>query len=222
MHQPRPNPPPADSLWRLEAARYALLRRLAYAMRHHMVVNLQPIGMITDLLDRRLNSPEPQLDQVRQSMERINGLSRAAVQSCLDVVSWLAPEDEVTIGLRDGVAECLALVRSNLSFRGFDVREEISGNASQVRRTALRSVLPAALLTLTDAAVAPAMLVLAATAGASGATVTLRLEPGDGSPGFAGDAPYRVLGWDEVQLLAAAEGAVVERAGGHQVVLRFT
>ena len=26
----------------VEAARYALLRRLAFAMRHHMVVHLQP------------------------------------------------------------------------------------------------------------------------------------------------------------------------------------
>ena len=33
-----------------EAARYALLRRLAPSMRHHLVVNLQPIGMVHEII----------------------------------------------------------------------------------------------------------------------------------------------------------------------------
>ena len=39
-----------------EAARYALIRRLAPSMRHHLVVNLQPIGMIYEVMDRRLRA----------------------------------------------------------------------------------------------------------------------------------------------------------------------
>jgi hypothetical protein len=53
-----------------EAARYALLRRLAPSIRHHLVVNLQPIGMIYEVLDRRLRATEPQLDGVRDSAQR--------------------------------------------------------------------------------------------------------------------------------------------------------
>ena len=44
---------------RADAARYALLRRLAPSIRHHLVVNLQPIGMIYEVLDRRLRAPRP-------------------------------------------------------------------------------------------------------------------------------------------------------------------
>ena len=55
----RPAVGPASSL--AEAARYALLRRLAPSMRHHLVVNLQPIGMIYEVMDRRLSAPEPDL-----------------------------------------------------------------------------------------------------------------------------------------------------------------
>ena len=40
---------------------------------------------------------------MRESMTRINGYSRAAVQSCLDVVSWLAPENGATVALDVGV-----------------------------------------------------------------------------------------------------------------------
>ena len=126
MEQMTSSQPPAGA-WALhvEAARYALLRRLTFAMRHHLVVNLQPIGMITEVMERRLKAAQPDLVQVQQSMERINGFSKAAVQSCLDVVSWLAPDSRAGIALGAGIAECLALLRSNLSFRGFTVRETI-------------------------------------------------------------------------------------------------
>src|SRR5436190_15708158 len=77
-----------------EAARYALLRRLAPSMRHHLVVNLQPIGMIYEIMDRRLKAPQPDLAEVHQSAHKINGFARAALDSCLDVVSWLAPEED--------------------------------------------------------------------------------------------------------------------------------
>ncbi len=55
MQESATNPQPVGP-WRVEAARYALLRRLAFAMRHHMVVHLQPIGMSTELMERRLNA----------------------------------------------------------------------------------------------------------------------------------------------------------------------
>src|SRR6188508_198774 len=80
-----------------ETARYALLRRLAPSMRHHLVVNLQPIGMIYEVMDRRLRAPEPNLVEVHDSAQKINGFAKAALASCIDVVSWLAPQDEVLV-----------------------------------------------------------------------------------------------------------------------------
>jgi hypothetical protein len=212
---------PAESLWRVEAARYALLRRLAFAMRHHMVVHLQPIGMITEVMDRRLKAAEPDLAQVQESMGRINGFSKAAVQSCLDVVSWLAPDGKATIALDAGVAECMALLRSSMAFRGFTVREEVGAGETMLARAALRSVLPAALLTLTDGATAPAVVLVKAQPTAWGAELSLAVEPTEGSPGFAGDAPYRILGWDEVQAIAQAEGVELRREG-ERVDLSFS
>lgn len=202
-----------EPLWRVEAARYVLLRRLAYAMRHHLVVNLQPIGMITEVMDRRLQAPMPNLAQVQDSMGRINGLSKAAVQSCLDVVSWLAPEAGSGVALQEGIDECLALVRSNLSFRGFSVTEDIAEGQRQVARAALRGVLPAVVLTLTDRATAPARVAISADRGERSAVVTVAIEAIAGPAGFAGDAPYRILGWDEVQALADADGVRIEREG---------
>src|SRR3954466_3042218 len=105
--QPPQAPAPALTTPRLaEAARYALLRPLAPSMRHHLVVNLQPIGMIYEVMDRRLRAPTPDLAHVQDSASKINGFSRAALASCLDVVSWLAPDDTVPIAVDEAVREC--------------------------------------------------------------------------------------------------------------------
>ena len=89
---PRATIAPAEA----EAARYALLRRLAPSFRHHLVVNLQPIGMIYEVMDRRLRAPVPDLAHVQDSANKINGFAKAALNSCVDVIGWLAPDDTTT------------------------------------------------------------------------------------------------------------------------------
>jgi len=197
----------------VEAARYALLRRLAFAMRHHMVVHLQPIGMITEVMERRLQAAAPDIEQVHQSMAKINGFSRAAVQSCLDVVSWLAPEAGAVVPLGAGVQECVALLRSSFNFRGFALKDEVGDVPALVARAGLRNALLACLLALTDRAASPADVVLSAQTGADEAVVSVALRPGEGSAGFAGDAPYRLLEWHEVEALARADGIGLTRVG---------
>lgn len=197
----------------VEAARYAMLRRLAYAMRHHMVVHLQPIGMITEVMERRLQAPAPDLAQVHESMAKINGFSRAAVQSCLDVVSWLAPEEGARVALDAGVQECVALLRSNFNFRGFTLKDEVGSAPAIVARAGLRNALPASLLALTDNVSSPADVVLSAEVQPNQAVLSIRVRANDGSAGFAGDAPYRLLEWGEVQALAQADGIGFEREG---------
>jgi len=207
------NSPLAAPDLRVEAARYASMRRLAFAMRHHMVVHLQPIGMITEVMERRLQAPAPDIARVHQSMAKINGFSRAAVQSCLDVVSWLAPEAGTVVALSAGVQECVALLRSSFNFRGFVLKDEVGDSPATVSRAGLRNVLPATLLALTDRAESPAELVLSAQLAAEQVTLSAALRPTEGPAGFAGDAPYRLLEWHEVEALARADGIVVERAG---------
>jgi hypothetical protein len=197
---------------RVEAARYALLRRLALAMRHNMVVHLQPMGMITELMDRRMLSGQADAPYVHESMGKIHMLARAAVDSCLDVVTWLAPVPDATIPLDDGVQECLSLLRSNFSFRGFPVTEALGGVQLQVPRSAMRHVLPAVLLALTDRAPPPADVHLATQALPCAGAISIEVRPKAGEPGFPGNHPYRLLDWQEVELLARAEGVTLTRS----------
>jgi hypothetical protein len=201
-----------------EAARYALLRRLASSLRHHLVVNLQPIGMVYEVMERRLRAPEPNLADVHDSAQKINGFARAALASCLDVVTWLAPEEGVTIGVQDGIRECLSLVATSFTFRGYTLRSNAStGEASplpgEVSRSAMRTVLTAALLHVTDENAAPSEVLLSAESAAEGAVLTLELRPVEGDRGFSTAPNYRKLDWSDVSALANAEGVAIGRDG---------
>jgi hypothetical protein len=202
-----------------EAARYALLRRLAPSMRHHLVVNLQPIGMIYEVLDRRLRAPEPNLASVHESAVKINGFARAALDSCVDVVSWLAPDDAVACDVVDGARECAGLLTSSLSFRGYALRNEVVALDGAVRRSSIRFLLTAALVHVTDERPAPAEVAVRGASEEAGVRLTLTVRQTDGNDGFANEPGYRQLSWDDVCALAEAEGAQATRHESGQVSL---
>lgn len=196
-----------------EAARYALLRRLAPSMRHHLVVNLQPIGMVYEVMDRRLRAAQPDLAEVHDSAHKINGFARAALASCLDVVSWLAPDEEAQAPATEGVRECLGLLATSLTFRGYAIRNEIGALAGDVRRSAIRTVLTASLIHVTDKNTAPAELVLSSVPQAGAIVLVLTLRPAAGEQGFSPEPAYRPIEWRDVEALAAAESVAVSREG---------
>jgi hypothetical protein len=210
------NHPPAEA----EAARYALLRRLAPSMRHHLVVNLQPIGMIYEVMERRLRQPEPDLANVQDSAGKINGFAKAALSSCLDVVSWLAPDDNATTSVQDAVRECTGLLATALSFRGYALRNEVGPLPGAIRRSGIRNLLSGTLIHCTDDRPAPADLVLAGSAVDGTAVLTVSVRPTTGEKGIAAEANYRAITWADLQALAAADGVQVAREGG-QILLRF-
>lgn len=213
---PIQNPPSAAA----EAARYALLRRLAPSMRHHLVVNLQPIGMIYEVMDRRLRAATPDLAHVQDSAGKINGFARAALQSCVDVVSWLAPDDAATCTVRDAVRESLGLLATSLSFRGYALRDETVEVPGLVRRTGIRNLLTATLIHCTDHSAAPADLALSAAADGADALVSVTVRPTQGDVGLQSEPNYRKLTWDDLQALAAADGTRVVREG-ERIMLHF-
>jgi hypothetical protein len=210
-HDPPPAAVPATA--EAEAARYALLRRLAPSMRHHLVVNLQPIGMIYEVMERRLRAPEPDLGQLHESAHKINGFAKAALASCTDVIGWLAPDASATTTLADGVRECAGLMATSLGFRGYVLRPQVTPAEGELRRSAVRTLLTAGLMHVTDERPPPAELVLGTEDDGACARIHLALQATEGESGFAAEPPYRKLTWSDLQALAVAEGAAAERNG---------
>lgn len=198
----------------LEAARYALLRRLAPALRHDMAGILQPISMMAAILEKRLQKPEPDLAALAKNSGAINNFARDAGSACMGLMTWLAPRDDASVEIHEGVAESLALVTTELAFAGFNVVNKASGVHAVVPLSILRGAFMASVLALTDAASAPGDLVCSAQLTDEDVIFRIVLTPTDADAPFVSGKPaYRALAWDDVQAIAQSQGVEVTREG---------
>jgi len=199
-----------------EAARYGVLRRLGPTLKHDMVVNLQAIAMMAEVMNAKLDRGSPDPASFHASIAKLNRLARDAVANCLKVAEWLEPGEDQGVRLADGIEECLALLTSNFNFRGFLVSRELSDAPLQVSRVALRHLLIAALITLTDAAGGPCEVKVKAEVKAGMAEITVGISPRkDEFEGLPYEPGYRQLEWSDVQALAQAEGVELVHGGDH-------
>lgn len=204
-----------------EAARYGVLRRLAPALKHDLVVHLQAVAMLAEVLNAKLEKGSPSPADFEASVSKMNRLAREAVMSCLKVATWISPSEEETVRLREGVEECVGLLRSSFNFRGCTLANEVPENDFEVSRVALRHLVTASLLSLADAAAAPSDLAISAEVSTGFAVVTLRCTPRPPEDAIEGtpDTGYRAVDWTDVQALALAEGVELFRTQ-EQIVMR--
>ena len=218
-------PPNAQPARLAESARYALLRRLAPAIRHDMAGALQPISMVAAMLEKRLQKPDPDLLALGKNVNAINALARDASLACMQLMTWLSPRLDEPTPVATGVAEAIALVATDLSFKGFVMLNQCATPdvGIAVRVGVLRGLFMAALLALTDSHPGPAHVLLNAQRDAGTVVLSIAVEPREddqievlgGMP-----PPFRNLDWDDVRALAAAEAAVLVLTA-HRVELRL-
>lgn len=196
-----------------EAAHYALLRRLAPVIRHNMAGTLQPIAMVAAMLERRLQKTDTDPEALLKNARDIVALSKEAAASCVDLMSWLAPKESRPVRADAGIAECLGMVMTQLSFRGFSVVDNTGSTHAQLPQSALRNVLTAAIISLTDAAASPGKVLIGA--GFAQGILSIHIElkaPDTAEPGRAPEKPsYRLLDWHDVQALALQESVGLVR-----------
>jgi hypothetical protein len=203
------------------AAQHDILRRLTPPLRHDMVVHLQSLGMMAEALSARIERRAVQPDDLQSSVSRLNRLSRQAVARCLEVCTWMEPAEHDATSLRDAVTEVVRLLSTSLNFRGFDLRAEHGDGEFDVSRSAVRFLLAAAILTLTDAAPGPGEVGVRTEHSTTHGVVAVDYQPhqeaGFTQPHEPGDAP---LSWLEVQALATQHGVELLR-NGPSIVLRL-
>jgi hypothetical protein len=201
-------PPMPTNAASAEAARYAVLRRMGSAIRHQVAGALQPVGMLASMLERRVQAAQPNMDALRKNCSEMSGLARSASAECVALMGWLAPPNEgELVPLGEVVDECVHLLATELSFRGFIVSTALQARETPVPRTALRNVLPACLMALTDGASAAGEVRLQSSVEpAGGLRVSLAFIVGSDTQQPARAKAYRPLIWRDVQALAADEG----------------
>lgn len=201
----------AASEQQVEAARYVLLRRLSASLRHHLVRQLQPIGMIFSVMEHKYVEAGLGLRELHDSAAKMHDFAKAAIAQCMDMDSWLAPEPSTLTPAGVGINECLDMVSANLTFRGYAMQNEVAELPLMVQRNALRSVLTSAVLAMSDELNRPATLILQASTKKNELVLRLRAKMMQESDGQFYDDGYRRMLWSDVQALAAAEGVGFEQ-----------
>jgi hypothetical protein len=195
----------------VEAARYALLRRLAPAIRHRVVGRLHPIGLIAEAVEWQVQDAAANLANVQENIAKIKTLSQTAMQSFTTQITWLARENGAITAIDDGIDECLALLHTDFELRGFVIENQVRAPGLSVSLNALRNVLTSALIAVTDAAAGPAILTLTGNVSNRQIVLSILVRPAEGDPGISNDGAYRPLAWDDVAALALAESVKITR-----------
>ena len=204
----------------VESARYALMRRLGYVFRHHLVLNLQPLSMTCQVMRHRLNSVPIEIAPLNESVNQVERLVRSSIESCSEVISWLTANGDTKVALSESLGECLANIRSSLSFRGFVICYEDPHSASPIDPVALREVITAALIAIADHAHGLNEIVVTVLDEHGVVEITLGTRAGTGASVGEQNA-YRLLTWNDVENLASFHGMQVLRHQG-AVQIRIT
>lgn len=214
-----PAAPTSYDVLTVEAARYALLRRIAPAMRHHLAGSMQPISMIAAILERRLQAPEPDLTALRESGRSISTQSRSATSAAMNLMTWVVPHENSVMPLAAGIDECLGMLSTDLAFRGFNITNKVGAAELNVSVFSLRTVFTASLIALTDAALAPASIVINSEPAGEQIQVCIKVTSEDGAAPPEQAGSFRQLSWDDVQALADAEQVSVRHSASHAEML---
>ena len=210
-----PQNAPGDELSLLEdGARYALLQRLTPVLQHQIMGNFQSMDMIAVMMDRRLQSASPDLDSMRQDCALLGSVSESAIKSVIDLLTWVRPKPAATQRFDAGVEECAALLLNEFTLQGSVIANEVSQVAAEFSSRALRSVVCAALVHLSDQATAPTTLTLRAQVFPDRIDLSIDLRLHESKPARTVHAnDYRLLNWRDLELLAAAESVGLARTG---------
>ena len=199
--------------------RYALLQRLAPALQHQMMGQLQSMGMIAAIMEKRLQSVAPDLEGIRKDCASLGNVSQTALSAIINMMSWIEAKPALPLGVDAGVRECLGLLSTQFRFKGFAIVNEVAQIDARVSGRSLRSMLSGTLIALSDLSQAPADLVIKAQAMPAHVCVSVILRATERRPRNDYSTAYRVLTWSDVGILATAEAVKLTHDGsGAQLI----
>ena len=198
-----------DEDLRQEAARYALMRRLAPALRHHLAGEFQPISIMAALIERQAKQAGC-AELLTEHAISLGQLSKKAAARCMTLIHWIVPTAEESVDLHEAIDECLEMVRTGLRLQGIEVIHHPHEMALRVAASATRTVLPAAVLHLADHTPGPAQLHLRVHKRGRKAWIDIETEATLEARSQETNARYRLLQWGDVKALAQAERVGLE------------
>jgi CheY-like chemotaxis protein len=200
-----------DAETAVEAARYALVRRILPVLRHGLAGELQGVQFAVNLA--RYASENG--GDAQDAIARIADQAQAAIGRGHVLTEWLRPDPSATTTVGEAVHACLDLVGTEWSLRGIEVNAAVPAANEVVKAAMFRELTAALILAIGDAANGAADVALTARRRGGEVIVSLRaraaIRDGDG----ARVSLYRDLRWTDVTALARAHGVRWARRGDH-------
>jgi len=193
----------ADDRRDAEAARYAVMRRIAPTLRHHMDGEFQPLTLLAALVERNLKTGA--VDKATENSLSLGLQSRLANRRCASLLDWAVMSATAPSPAGQALQDCARLLGAVLSLRGFGLKLHAHELSMPLGPGLWRCLLPAALLYLSDRAQTPGRLHLRSRADGAQTLIEIRLEMAQ-QPAARMPAPERPIRWDDVCALARAEG----------------
>ena len=219
-------PQSADHLQQrlVEAACYAVLRRIAPVLRHDVAGFLQPVRMLLLVLQRRVVVPEPDLPAITTHVATVSALAKEASTGCMDAMDWMAPREDVVVSLRSCLNAAAKLLVMELSAQRLEITHNVSDDATTIPVHFFRSVVMGALLAFCDQRTPGRILQISLEPDAGNSStpnrLVLQMLPGDGPddhdlvPSLAIENPLRRIEWSDVEVMAGSFGVATTRSQG--------
>jgi hypothetical protein len=203
---------------RVDAIRFAVLRKLAPGLRHALMGELQGLQLSAEFASRALRAGAD-LAEVRDHVDRMPQQCSAAIKTGRAVIEWMQP-GQGTTAVGEGIAQCLKLAGEDWFLRGVVATMDVPDRDIHVATGALRELVVTALLVLTDRFDRPADFRVAARRVEDHVDVVLEARAAARAASFTPANPYRTLGWADLKALADAHG-VACACEGDTAALQF-
>ena len=186
-----------------DAIRYAVLRKLASAIRHSLMGDLQTIQFSAELAARMIanGSGGPKLDECIKLLPDQAG---AAVNSCRAMIEWLRPDEKAATTVEETLRQCLKVAGDDWSLRGIEASTDIRSGGALVSKPVLRELLVTSLLTLSDTHPGPIDIAVASEANGDEVIVSLSAKVAQRKTQFPALTLYRALTYDDVMTIGRA------------------
>ena len=204
--------PAADGEAAVEAARYALIRRILPVLRHGLAGELQSVQFAVNLAR---HACERGGTDAQDAIARIADQAQAAIGRGQALTEWLRPDRGTTTTVGETVHACLDLVGTEWSLRGIEANAAVPAADEIVNAAVFRELLAAMLVTIGDAAPGAADVTLTARKRTGQVIVSLRARPATRDGDGARVSLYRDLRWSDVGALARMHGIRWARRGDH-------
>jgi hypothetical protein len=186
-----------------DAIRYAVLRKLASAIRHSLMGDLQTIQFSSELAARMIDSGAggPKLDEC---IKMLPDQTRAAVASCRAMIEWLRPDDKAVTTVDETLRQCLKVAGDDWTLRGIEASTDVRSGGVLVSKPVLREMLVTSLLTLADTHPGPIDIAIVAEANGDRVDVSLSARQAGRKTQFPPMMLYRAFTYDDVMTIGNA------------------